>query len=124
VKCFDEAFHSRISVALHYSHLDQEARSHIWHNLLEAAGVAHYFRGQPYLNPAELGPHSLVADKLGEFEINGRQIRTTIRLSQTLAASENLSLTAITMDHIQMCIDIAMQFAQDTKEGEEVSVIS
>lgn len=39
VKRFDEAFHSRISVALKYPELDEEGRRKVWKILLEAAGI-------------------------------------------------------------------------------------
>jgi hypothetical protein len=69
VKNIDKAFYSRISVALHYT---PEGKSHkIWTNLLGAAG----------LNPAW-------ADDLSEFGVNGRQIKNSIRMAQTLARAK------------------------------------
>jgi len=93
VKCFDEAFHSRISVALKYNDLTDQSRELIWNNLLESAKITG-------LDTAALSKHNL----------NGRQIRTTIRLAQALAYSEGKQVELI---HIMRTINIAHQFAVD-----------
>lgn len=71
VKEFDKAFYSRISVALHYTRSDDKIGK-IWNNLLLAAGL-----------PAEWGKE--VADQA----LNGRQIKNSIRMSQTLAKAKD-----------------------------------
>jgi len=68
VKSFDPAFHSRISVALHYADLDFDSREKIWKNLLDSAGVK-----------------GIDTKELAKFDLNGRQIRTAIRLSTAMA---------------------------------------
>ena len=65
VKNFDPAFHSRISIALKYHDLDTDAREQIWTNLLSAAKIEG-------INPKEFS----------HYEINGRQIKNSIRLAQ------------------------------------------
>eukprot|EP00736_Rhodelphis_marinus_P002732 Rmarinus@m.15237 len=95
VSCFDEAFHSRISVALKYEPLDKEARRQVWENLLEAAG---------------LSDSDLRADQLCEYEINGRQIKTTIRLAQSLARAENVPVSA---SFVKLTVGVARQFQED-----------
>jgi len=111
ITCFDEAFHSRISVALHYTELDTASRVQIWHNLLEAAGIPHYFGGNLSVpKDLKIEECGVVAEKLAEYELNGRQIRTAIRLSQTLVVSEKLPLHAVTLDYLENCIGMALQF--------------
>ncbi len=66
----DEAFYSRISVALHYRS-DGKAEK-IWTNLLGAAG----------LDPKW-------AARMSKFDVNGRQIKNAIRMAQTLARSKD-----------------------------------
>jgi len=88
VKCFDEAFHSRISVALKYDDLDLKARHKIWVNLLEAAGVT-----------------GIETEKMAECELNGRQIRSCIRLAESLAISEGID--KVTNEHIARCVALA-----------------
>eukprot|EP00301_Raphidiophrys_heterophryoidea_P027855 c9855_g1_i1.p1 GENE.c9855_g1_i1~~c9855_g1_i1.p1 ORF type:complete len:672 (+),score=194.88 c9855_g1_i1:133-2148(+) len=96
VRCFDEAFHSRISVALHYEALTELGRASVWKNFLDKAGI----KEQP----------GLYAEELGKFELNGRQIKNTIRLAQALASSEGIPLQS---RHVQRTIDVARQFQQD-----------
>lgn len=93
---FDNAFHSRISIALKYSDLDFASRREIWANLLDAAGVTE----QAKLN----------IDKLAAFELNGRQIRTVIRLALSLAQSEG---TPLREEHVERTINVSLQFKHD-----------
>lgn len=95
---FDSAFHSRISIALKYGKLTREAREKIWTNLLAAAGI----KG--------LDPSMLAAT-----EINGRQIKTTIRLAQGLARQQGV---AVSSDHITATLAVSQQFQQDLRESE------
>jgi len=97
VKNFDSAFHSRISIALKYHDLDKNARVQIWNNLLDAANV----RG---LNAAHFG----------NYELNGRQIKNSIRLAQAVAASEGLS--HVTDEILEKTVEVAQQFQQDIFE--------
>lgn len=92
---FDSAFHSRISIALKYGKLTREAREKIWTNLLAAAGIEG-------LDPAVLS----------ETEINGRQIKTTIRLAQGLARQQGVPVSA---EHIRATLAVSQQFQQDLK---------
>jgi SpoVK/Ycf46/Vps4 family AAA+-type ATPase len=68
VEEIDEAFRSRISLALHYRMLDKTSRVQVWANLLEAAE----FKLQE-------------PSALEHFDLNGRQIKTVIRLAISLA---------------------------------------
>jgi hypothetical protein len=95
VKNFDRAFHSRISVALRYPDMDQPIRTQIWTNLLKAAGIT-----------------GLDAGSLAVNDINGRQIKNSIRLAQTIAKSENRAVLA---EDVLVTMDIARQFETDLK---------
>jgi DNA polymerase III delta prime subunit len=66
----DEAFYSRISVALHYRS-DGKAEK-IWTNLLGAAGLEPKWAG-----------------RMAKFDVNGRQIKNAIRMAQTLARAKD-----------------------------------
>jgi SpoVK/Ycf46/Vps4 family AAA+-type ATPase len=90
VKNIDEAFYSRISVALHYQSLSVVDRKKIWINLLKCAKV-----------------EGLDVDKLAAHNVNGRQIKTTIRLAQALAKEKN---EKVSMKHILATISIQEQF--------------
>jgi SpoVK/Ycf46/Vps4 family AAA+-type ATPase len=97
VKNFDPAFHSRISIALKYHDLDTDAREQIWTNLLSAAKIEG-------INPKEFS----------HYEINGRQIKNSIRLAQALAASEDLP---VTKEFLLQTVGVARQFQTDLLES-------
>ncbi len=40
VKCFDKAFHSRISIAIKYEDLQVDSRTQIWATLLKVAHIS------------------------------------------------------------------------------------
>lgn len=71
VKHFDEAFFSRITMALHYPELDADRRQLVWKNLLGAAGIA--------------VPQATTMKLLSIMNMNGRQIKNAIRAAQALA---------------------------------------
>ena len=93
---FDPAFYSRISIALKYGALDASARKTIWTNLLVAANIAG-------LDPTELA----------RTEINGRQIKTTIRLAQGLAHQQGVP---VNNSHVYQTLKISQQFLEDLGE--------
>ncbi|KAI0634518.1 P-loop containing nucleoside triphosphate hydrolase protein [Trametes polyzona] len=76
VKVFDEAFLSRIHVALHFRDLTRDARRQVWAAFLAKVGVA----------PGEFGDAHL--DRLAEREVNGRQIKNAVRTASSLAAKK------------------------------------
>jgi len=93
VKCFDRAFHSRISVAIKYENLTLESRKAIWDNILGAAGVK-----------------GMNTDELAKYDLNGRQIRTMTRLALSLAKAENVE---VNKTHLERTIRVAEQFNID-----------
>ena len=93
---FDPAFHSRISIAMHYGSLDQTAREKIWLNLLQAAGI-----------------QGIDGQALSLYNLNGRQIKNTIRLAQGLARQEGVD---VNYDHFMTCIDLGQQFDEQRRD--------
>ena len=76
VKNFDRAFHSRISLAMHYPDVPMTTRKKIWQNLLKAAEIT-----------------DVDISQLAEIDINGRQIKNCIRLAKTLAFARGESVS-------------------------------
>jgi len=95
VKCFDKAFHSRISVALQYEDLDVKSRTKVWENMFDAAGLDYT---------------EYDTKKLGDWLLNGRQIRTITRLALSLAKKEG---KVMSMQHLLKTIEITLQFQTD-----------
>jgi len=114
LSCIDEAFSSRISVALHYHDLDTAARKQIWETFLNAS-VAN-----------ESALQAMDLDKLASFDLNGRQIRSCVRLSVSRARIANCSLSMEhLLDTIRLSVDFKTQFfdekvAQKTRKREDL----
>jgi len=97
IKCIDEAFNSRISVALNYEDLTLDARIQVWKNFIElAAGT-----------DSKIDPL-----KFKHYDLNGRQIRSSVRLAQTLANSESIPMNE---QHIHTTVAIAINFREQFK---------
>ena len=79
VENIDEAFRSRVSIIIEYSHLNKESREKIWKNLLGVAEIN--------LEPGEINELS------EKYNFNGRQIKNIIRMAQCLAKDQNKRVT-------------------------------
>lgn len=95
VRSFDPAFHSRISVALKYSDLDEMARRQVWQN---------------FLTHANIDSKDIDVNELAKYELNGRNIKTIVRISQALAMAEG---KPVTRDHIMRTMGVTEQFKRD-----------
>jgi hypothetical protein len=99
VSTFDDAFQSRIHVALRYRELDEQTRSAIWKAFLNKVGA--------YEGIGEKEWERLVAK-----EVNGRQIKNAVRTAQALAHSKKEGLT---FGHIDLVLNVMEQFENDMK---------
>lgn len=100
VKNIDTAFYSRISVALHFEKGGDDKRIKIWENLLASAGLK-----------------GLDAKLLAAHEINGRQIKNAIRLSQTLAKAEDKPVDTAALERV-----IKLMTAFDRERSDRSSI--
>ncbi|KAF2207020.1 hypothetical protein CERZMDRAFT_115477 [Cercospora zeae-maydis SCOH1-5] len=116
VETFDDAFQSRIHVALRYDELTPKARKEIWKNFIERV------RKQGELNEQKETKDVVGVDKFSEEDfvtlsrhrLNGRQIKNMARTAQALAINEGQKLT---MGHIKRVLDVAETFDRDLKGG-------
>jgi hypothetical protein len=97
VKQIDPAFYSRISVALHYR--KEGKAQQVWHNLLSAAGL-----------------DSSWAKELSDYDVNGRQIKNSIRMAMTFARAKNRK---VLITDLVRAITAALNFESEMK-GENV----
>lgn len=81
VKAFDEAFLSRIHVALHFHELPIDARAQVWKAFLLKLGVS-----QDEVSEAQIG-------MLAEKNVNGRQIKNAARTAKSLAIGRKEKLS-------------------------------
>lgn len=99
VKQIDQAFYSRVSIALNFEHGDEKKREKIWENLLSASGL-----------------NGVDAFVLAQYDINGRQIKNVIRLSQTLAKANN---ETVTTRSLQKIISLVTKFEEERRSNRE-----
>ncbi|GJE93103.1 ATPase family AAA domain-containing protein [Phanerochaete sordida] len=97
VRTFDEAFLSRIHIALHFRELSHDAKAQIWAAFLRKVGIA--------LTQDELA-------KLAERDINGRQIKNATRTATSLAAGRG---EALCFDHLVETLDAMDDFTSEFK---------
>lgn len=95
VKSFDEAFQSRIHVALKYSKLDKDARTKVWKNFMK-------------FDDSEEG--RMLLEIVAERELNGRQIKNCVRTARSLAETQG---KGVGLEHLKMVLDIQGQFEKD-----------
>ncbi|KAI9894017.1 MAG: hypothetical protein M1814_004787 [Vezdaea aestivalis] len=104
VETFDEAFQSRIHIALRYSELSPKARKAIWTTFLTKAHEkdnSAVFKDEDY-------------DALSRRTLNGRQIKNTVRTAISLACSRKQSLDMATLKEV---LEVQADFERDLKGG-------
>eukprot|EP00471_Norrisiella_sphaerica_P002092 CAMPEP_0184486550 /NCGR_PEP_ID=MMETSP0113_2-20130426/8031_1 /TAXON_ID=91329 /ORGANISM="Norrisiella sphaerica, Strain BC52" /LENGTH=472 /DNA_ID=CAMNT_0026868477 /DNA_START=287 /DNA_END=1705 /DNA_ORIENTATION=+ len=106
VQCFDPAFKSRISMSLHYEDLNDAGRATVWKNISQAMAKTDELSGN--LDFKVLGQ---------KYELNGRQIRSCLRLAKALA--ENDSNKVVTMSHIDETAKIVQSLDTMGHGGDE-----
>ncbi|MCJ1223699.1 hypothetical protein MMC12_000342, partial [Toensbergia leucococca] len=106
VETFDDAFQSRIHVALRYGELTTKAKRSVWKMFLDKVKAKEgveivIFKEADY-------------DKLARHNLNGRQIKNAVRTAQALAVNEKNPLS---MEHIAKVLEVAETFEKDLKGG-------
>lgn len=93
VGTFDEAFKSRIHLALHYDNLDITQRRKVWENF------THHLNSMEDSN-IDFDDVMAHLDHLSKFEMNGRQIRNVITTGRQLALHKKTKLDWPCLNHI------------------------
>lgn len=104
VGIFDEAFNSRIQVALHYENLNRSARKKIWQNFLDMLE-----EDEENVNFDEIKFH---LDDLAGKELNGRQIRNVLTTARQLAIFRNERLD---WEHLEQALSVSSDFNEYLK---------
>lgn len=99
VGIFDEAFKSRIQVALHYPNLTRAARRKIWTNFIEMLE-----EDEEHVNFDEIHLH---LDELAAFNLNGRQIRNTLTTARELAM---FKAERLDWKHLEQALKVSTDF--------------
>lgn len=98
VKTFDEAFLSRIHVALHFQELSKSAKVQVWRAFLQKVGAQMEDFNEELL------------EKLASRDINGRQIKNATRTANSLAVSRHEKLGFV---HLVETLDAMDEFAAE-----------
>ena len=106
VETFDDAFQSRIHVALRYGELTGPAKKSVWKTFLAKVKAIEGVETETFDNDDY--------DRLARRNLNGRQIKNAVRTAQALALNEEKPLN---MDHIIKVLDVAETFERDLKGG-------
>ncbi|KAJ4268901.1 hypothetical protein NW762_002972 [Fusarium torreyae] len=112
VGTFDEAFKSRIQLALRYEKLKDYQRKQIWRNFLDR------LRGLGEDQNIDFDNIELHLDELAQYPMNGRQIRNSITTGRQLAKYKQKKMT---FSHLKRAIDVANKFDRylaDVQEGD------
>jgi SpoVK/Ycf46/Vps4 family AAA+-type ATPase len=99
VGTFDEAFKSRIQVALHYTNLDRVARKKIWKNFFDMMEA-----DEEDVNLDELNKHM---QELADQDMNGREIRNALTTARQIALFQKETLA---WEHVEQAITTASVF--------------
>ncbi|CAZ80006.1 unnamed protein product [Tuber melanosporum] len=105
VETFDDAFQSRIHVALRYNELTFKAKVKIWKMFLEMVRVKYGEDAPEVLSQEEI-------EWLAKKHLNGRQIKNSVRTAQALANNKKERLQ---MKHIRTVLNVAEGFENDLK---------
>lgn len=111
VGTFDEAFKSRIQLALHYKNLTEVQRKKVWRNFLNR------LRDIGEGKSIDLDDVRDNIDQLAKYKMNGRQIRNSITTARQLAAFRKKMMSYEDLEHV---INVAGEFddyLRDVKEG-------
>ncbi|KAJ7812430.1 P-loop containing nucleoside triphosphate hydrolase protein [Mycena olivaceomarginata] len=92
VQAFDQAFLSRIHIALHFDNLNEASRAQMWRAFMMRAGIA--------FDETQI---ALIAKR----EVNGRQIKNAVRTAHSLALGSH---QAVSVSHIEQMLDTMAKF--------------
>ncbi|KAK0512987.1 hypothetical protein JMJ35_005004 [Cladonia borealis] len=109
VGTFDEAFKSRLQLALHYEKLKLKDRRKIWENFIKRLETLEETR----IDFDDLHKH---VNDLAKHELNGRQIRNAITTARQLALYEEKDLD---FNDLQQVIKVALKFDKYTTEMQD-----
>ncbi|POG62536.1 hypothetical protein GLOIN_2v1485336 [Rhizophagus irregularis DAOM 181602=DAOM 197198] len=98
VKCFDAAFQSQISVALKYNDLDTDAHEKVWRTFLDRI--------------EEKNKSQVDIKNLKKRPLNGREIKTAVRLAKALTTKDNPD-SLITTKQLETILDISKTFGEE-----------
>ncbi|KAI1844018.1 hypothetical protein JX266_009884 [Neoarthrinium moseri] len=111
VGTFDEAFKSRIQVAIHYENLSKRSRKAIWKNFFDMIEETN-----EDANIAELEEK---VDELSDMMMNGRQIRNALLTARQLAKYRNETLAWEHLDQVLKTSAAFNKYLEKVRGGDD-----
>lgn len=114
VETFDEAFQSRIHIAVRYNDLDRKAKRIIWTtflNMVAREEISLSDDPKKSRTPREILTKDEL-DSLSRRSLNGRQIKNVVRTSQALAGNMGEDLG---WKHLELVLGVTEGFEHDLK---------
>jgi AAA+ superfamily predicted ATPase len=102
VECIDRAFESRIHVSLSYPDLALDSRRKVWKNFIQNL----------HIDTSQISDAHI--EKFSEVELNGRQIKNTVKMAGLLAATEEGSMRP---EHVETMMRIVQANTRLGKNG-------
>jgi SpoVK/Ycf46/Vps4 family AAA+-type ATPase len=110
VGTFDEAFKSRIQLALHYDNLTLSQRRKIWRNFMNRLRTV----DAENVDFDDILDH---LDELGNRDINGREIRNAITIARQLAQFKNEKFCYSHLDRVLRVSGKFGKYLRDLRDG-------
>lgn len=106
----DPAFQSRIHIAIKFDPLGANTRRAIWRAFIERLG-----------DDESIGKDELLdnIETLGEWDLNGREIRNVLTIAQSLALAKRRSGGGLRFEHVAQVADETMKFQGYFRQAEE-----
>lgn len=101
VGTFDEAFQSRVQIAIPYPALDRVSRKRIWENFFDLLRADE--------EDADVDELARRVDELADHRMNGRQIRNVLTTARQLALYRQETLV---WRHLDQAVTTAKEFGQ------------
>ncbi|GAA5822370.1 hypothetical protein JCM10212_004627 [Sporobolomyces blumeae] len=121
ISSFDPAVESRVTIALRYDELDVKARESVWRNLVENLEVPSAKDSDETTPDARTPDESgslervdLDYERLAQHDLNGRQIKNTLRLALALAADSDEPLS---QDLLDLTIETTLVGRREMRDG-------
>src|SRR5690606_27230729 len=106
LQTFDDAFQSRIHIALRYDNLDHRARKAIFKIFIERVRVLEKVSLMPFTEEDYTA--------LARHDLNGRQIKNTVSTAQALAVNKGEPRS---MGRIKQVLEVQTNVERDLKGG-------
>ncbi|ROV96210.1 hypothetical protein VSDG_04992 [Cytospora chrysosperma] len=110
VGTFDEAFKSRMHLAVYYPPLDKDDREVVWSNFFQRLADE---KDQNDTLEIDIKGLKNSSSSLAQIDLNGRQIRNAVRTARQLALFDNETFST---DHIREYIKVVKEFETYVEE--------